>query len=98
MRCPVCRAEHSEGPHCRRCRADLSLLFTLEEQRQRLLEAAAACAVRGDGAGTTHFAAAAHDLRRGEDAARLLVLGHLLRRDFAAAWECYLAAAAPRLL
>ncbi len=92
MRCPVCRAENSEGPQCRRCRADLSLLFALEEQRRRLLEAAASYAACGDGEGTKHFAAVAHDLRRGEDAARLLTLGHLLRGDFAAAWECYLIA------
>jgi hypothetical protein len=89
MRCPVCRAENSEGPHCRRCRADLTLLFRLEEQRGRLLELAAGCAVRGDGENTQRFAAAAQELRRGEDAARLLTLGYLLRGDFAAAWSCY---------
>ena len=27
MRCPVCRADNTEGPQCRRCRADLSPLF-----------------------------------------------------------------------
>lgn len=34
MRCPVCRAENDRGPNCRRCRADLSLLFALEKQRR----------------------------------------------------------------
>ena len=33
MRCPVCTAESDTGPSCRRCRADLSLLFRLEEER-----------------------------------------------------------------
>ena len=30
IRCPVCKAENSQGPTCRRCKADLSLLFRLE--------------------------------------------------------------------
>jgi hypothetical protein len=88
MRCPVCRAENSEGPLCRRCRADLSLLFTLEEQRRQLLEAAAALA-RTDVNEAVRLAAAAHDLRQGDDSARLLALGRLLQRDFAGAWEAY---------
>jgi hypothetical protein len=89
MRCPVCRAENTEGPLCRRCRADLSLLFTLEEQRRRLLEAAAACAARGDHGETIRLAVTAHELRRGADSWRLLALGCLLQCDFALAWECY---------
>ena len=39
MRCPVCKAENSQGPACRRCKADLSLLFLLEEQARALAEA-----------------------------------------------------------
>ena len=49
--CPVCRAENAERT-CRRCRADLGLLFDLESQRsielaqaQRL---AVACLTKGD--------------------------------------------------
>jgi hypothetical protein len=92
MRCPVCRADNTEGPQCRRCRADLSLLFAVEDQRRRLLDEAAACAARGDGAETTRAATVAHELRRGADSWRLLAVGRLLGRDFAGAWECYLAA------
>ncbi len=40
MVCPVCKAENAAGPACRRCKADLSLLFQLEEQRERTLAAA----------------------------------------------------------
>jgi hypothetical protein len=40
MDCPVCRAGNDEGPLCRRCKADLSMLFDLERlRRQRLTEA-----------------------------------------------------------
>ncbi len=87
MRCPVCRAENAQGPQCRRCRADLSLLFALEDQRGRLLATAAVCAARGYGEATARLAEQAHQLRRGPDSARLLALGRLLQGDFAAAWR-----------
>ena len=87
MRCPACRAENATGPLCRRCRADLSLLFTLEEQRAYLLAAAQAAVSEGDGPRAVWLAQAAQHLRAGEDARRLLALGHLLRRDFAAALQ-----------
>ena len=35
LRCPVCKAENAQGPNCRRCKADLSLLFALEDRRAR---------------------------------------------------------------
>jgi len=87
MRCPVCRAENTAGPQCRRCRADLSLLFALEGQRAHWLAAAQAALTRADGSEVLRFAAAAQQLRDGEDVRRLHALGHLLRRDFAAAWR-----------
>ena len=34
LTCPVCRAENSQGPNCRRCKADLSMLFALETERE----------------------------------------------------------------
>ena len=37
MKCPVCRAENDQGPQCRRCKADLALLFTLADQRRSAL-------------------------------------------------------------
>ncbi len=40
LSCPVCKAENAQGPFCRRCKADLSLLFSLRQQlRARAVEA-----------------------------------------------------------
>jgi hypothetical protein len=90
MRCPVCRADNSTGPQCRRCRADLSLLFALEDQRRRLLARAALALRRGDGAEAGRLANQAQGLRRDEDAGCLLAAARLLQRDFAGAWHSYL--------
>src|SRR5262245_61348904 len=97
MRCPVCRAEHGSGPQCRRCRADLSRRFAWEDQRARLLTAAQAAVGQGNGGEAVQLATAAGGLRRGEDAERLLALGHLLNGDFALAWRAcpHLPAAPP---
>ncbi len=90
IRCPVCKAENSQGPQCRRCKADLSLLFHLEEQRAALLTAAVE-AVR-----TRRYDEAlvstrrAHQLRYGEDSRRLLAMLHLVQYDFYSAWLYYL--------
>lgn len=89
MRCPVCRAEVEQGPQCRRCRADLALLFALEDQRRGALETARRRLARGDLDRALGRAAEAHALRRDEESSRLLALLHFLRRDFAAAWQCY---------
>jgi hypothetical protein len=86
MRCPVCRAENTEAT-CRRCRADLTLLFAVEAERRRLLALAAEAAAHGDGERVVEHARDAHDLRRDQDSARWLALGHLLKRDFAAAFR-----------
>jgi hypothetical protein len=88
MRCPACRAENTE-PTCRRCKADLSLLFTLEAQRDRARAEAADAVARGDGGEALRQARTAHRLRAGEDSLRLLAVGHLLRRAFGEALACY---------
>jgi hypothetical protein len=89
IRCPVCRADNRDGPACRRCRADLSLLFALERQRERALARARRYAQAGEVDGVLREARRAHRLRRGEDSRRLLALGCLLGRDFAGAWRWY---------
>ena len=89
MRCPVCRVENATGPQCRRCRADLSLLFALEDQRASLVAEAQAAMVRADGLAAVRLAESAQELRDDMDVRRLLALGHLLRHDYAAALHFY---------
>lgn len=95
MRCPVCKAENTQPPQCRRCKADLGLLWTLEAQRARLL----ADARRRLAAGSIRRAAVdAEDadwLRSDEDSRRLVAVTSLLNRDFAGAWEGYRTLRAP---
>jgi hypothetical protein len=77
------------GPQCRRCRADLSLLFTLEAQRRQALTAAQEAAARGQWQRALAIADGADALRKDGESQRLLAVCHLLRRDFARAWKCY---------
>jgi hypothetical protein len=89
MRCPVCKADNPQGPQCRRCKADLSLLFALEEQRQRTLAEARRCLRRGEWQAAAEYAETANWLRGDEDSRQLEAMAHLLHRDFAGAWNCY---------
>ncbi len=88
MRCPVCKAENGEDATCRRCKADLSLLVTLEQARRAALADAARAAATGDGVHTLHYAEAAHRLRADRDSWRWLAVGGLLIRDFKLALAC----------
>jgi hypothetical protein len=89
MRCPVCRAENAAGPQCRRCRADLSLLFTLEAQRARALDAAYR-GIAGNQLGQALARAGEADAcRRDGESQRLLAVLHLLRGELTQAWQCY---------
>ena len=89
MRCPVCKAENDKGPQCRRCKVDLSLLFDLEGQRERLLAATRHALARGEWAEAIRQAVEADRLRHDEESWQLLAVAHLLNRDFAAAWRWY---------
>ena len=89
MRCPVCRAENAADATCRRCRADLSLLVTLEQSRHHALAEAARAAATGDGPATLLHAETAHRLRADGESWRWLAVGGLLVRDFALALACY---------
>lgn len=93
MLCPVCRAVNAE-PRCRRCRADLALLFTLEKQRSRAVHAAWVhlCAGRLDQARA--IAEGITALRNDSGAQRLEAVVSLLRGDFAGAWRHYHSATA----
>jgi hypothetical protein len=74
---------------CRRCRADLSLLVALEKERTRFVAAAKLAIACGQGQEALLQAEAAERLRSGDDTDRLVALGHLVRRDFSAAWIKY---------
>jgi hypothetical protein len=85
----VCKADNPQGPQCRRCKADLSLLFALEEQRQRTLAEARHCLRRGEWQAAVEHAAMANWLRCDEDSRQLAAVAHLLRRDYAGALQYY---------
>jgi hypothetical protein len=89
MRCPVCKADNAQGPQCRRCKADLSLLFALEEQRRRELASARRSLIAGDWQAALDRAEEADWLRADEESWRLAALSHLLGRNFDAAWHSY---------
>ncbi|HZY86686.1 MAG TPA: hypothetical protein VFE78_17760 [Gemmataceae bacterium] len=95
MRCPVCKADNAQGPQCRRCKADLALLFDLEAARRARLDAARAHLVGGRWHEAAAGAEEANRLRRDGESQRLLAVARLLARDFAGAWECYREAQAP---
>jgi hypothetical protein len=85
--CPVCRARVESGPSCRRCKADLSLLFALEARRDAALAAAGRMLAADRPDEALALARGAERLRRGDDARRLIAAAHLLCRDFAEAWR-----------
>lgn len=89
MRCPVCKADNPQGPTCRRCKADLSPLYALEEQRRRTLAKARRCLRRGDWQAAVEHAESADWLRGDEESQRLLATAHLFGRNFTGAWQCY---------
>ncbi len=98
LRCPVCRADNSTPPNCRRCRADLSDLWSLEVERERRLEACRRAAGAGHGAEILRQATSVQSLRRGEDADLYRAWGHLLNHDFFDAFSCLVTARNKKLL
>jgi hypothetical protein len=95
MRCPVCKAENAAETTCRRCRADLSLLVSLEQSRQTALAFAANAAAEGDGEGTLEYARRAHFLRPDCTSWRWLAIGYFLTRNFSQALAHYQHACSP---
>src|SRR5689334_21327560 len=89
IRCPACKADNAQGPTCRRCKADLTLLFALEARRAALLEVARADASAGRWAQAYAAAGEADALRQGEDSARLVAVAALMCGDFHQAWRSY---------
>ena len=89
MRCPACKVENAQGPTCRRCKADLSLLFALEEQRARTLAEARRLLAAGRTEEANDLAEEADWMRSDAESRRMLAVTRLMRRDFAGAWAMY---------
>ena len=87
--CPLCKADNAAGPACRRCKADLAMLFALENQRASALAKSRRSFERGDLDEAKQFARTANDLRRDRDSLRWLASLHLLAEDFGEAWQTY---------
>ena len=85
LRCPVCKADNAQGPNCRRCKADLSPLFALEDARRRTLDEARAHAAAGRWSSFLSAASEADRMRSDGQTRRLRAVGLLLTRDFAEA-------------
>ena len=89
LSCPVCRATTDAGPTCRRCKADLSMLFAVEAQRAAHLEEARLALAQGQPDEAFELMCQASELRNGSDIARLNAVLFLRRRDFGEAWRQY---------
>ena len=85
MLCPACRADNEQKPACRRCRADLSLLWAIEEERDGLMQSARACLRRGQTDLALEHLRRARQLLRGTDVEQLESVAHLLACNFSAA-------------
>lgn len=89
IQCPACRAENTDPPACRRCRADLTLLWSLQTNREQALDAARQCVSLGQPEPALAHVECAQSLRQGADAERLAAVAYLLLGKFPEAWHCY---------
>jgi hypothetical protein len=89
LRCPVCKAENNAPPTCRRCKADLTLVFTLEEGRAAALAGALAALAAGRWAEALAAARRADALRHDEASGRLVAVAALLCGEYALAWRTH---------
>jgi hypothetical protein len=81
LRCPVCKAENTQGPTCRRCKADLSMLFALERKRARAIAEARAALAEGRWSEARAAAKIADHLRHDHELKELLALTALVCGD-----------------
>jgi len=94
LRCPVCRADNTTGPACRRCKADLSLLMAVEERRGHHISLAQVALREGQLDDALEQLALAAQLRTGADIRRLRACVFLLAGDNAAVLAEHVAATA----
>jgi hypothetical protein len=89
LRCPACKADNAAGPACRRCKADLSMLFALEEQRAAQLAAVPQACAAGNFDEALHLASRANSTRPGPDSQHWVAVLSLLAGNFDEAWNAY---------
>jgi hypothetical protein len=87
--CPLCKATTDTGPACRRCKADLSLLFAVDAERTALVGQARELAAQSHFAESLAILDRAAQLRRGPDVSRVRAAVLLLARDFEGALRAY---------
>jgi hypothetical protein len=87
--CPCCKAVSDAGPSCRRCKADLSLLFAIEERRAGLVDAARTLAAESRFTDAVAALDRAARLRRGDDVSRARAAVLLLAGQYPAALAAY---------
>lgn len=90
--CPCCKAANPAGPACRRCKADLTLLFAVAAEQEHLVAEAAAHLRAGDGPAAAGLLDRALDLRRTPAALKLRAVAAVASRDYPAAVSWYSAA------
>jgi hypothetical protein len=78
---------NDSGPACRRCRADLALVWRVEHERQRVLARAWRSAALGHWPDAQQLIDRAAQLRGGPDIARCRAVLSLLQGDFDGAWR-----------
>ncbi len=89
LACPVCKAENTAGPGCRRCKADLSLLFDMENQRPWLLQQTRWAFQIGRLDDALQYARLAHDIKNDSASFRWLAVLNLLTNRLTEAWNAY---------
>jgi hypothetical protein len=89
LNCPLCKADNAAGPSCRRCKADLAMLFALEDQRAAALAQSRRSFELGNLNEAKQFGRTANELRRDRDSLRWLSSLLLLAGDFGEAWQSY---------
>lgn len=87
--CPCCKASNETGPACRRCKADLALLFAADADAAALLAAARAALAAGRVAEAEDLAGRSAAVRRTPDALRVRAAARLLAGRFADALAAY---------
>lgn len=87
--CPCCKASNDVGPACRRCKADLSLLFAAAADAESLLARARAALWAGSFDEAAALADRSAAVRRTPDALRVGAAARLMGGRFAAALAAY---------